>query len=223
MPTSVNDRSIAVLVSGGLDSAILVGEAVNGYACVHPLYVRCGLFWETVELSYLQQFLDAIRSPALKALAILESPITDIYPDHWSVRGRDVPDATTPDEAVFLPGRNVLLLTKAMLWCHRYRVPAVALGTLSSNPFPDATPEFFDSIERTMNMAVGGDVRIVRPYAGLHKLDVMNRGRHLPLEFTFACLRPVDGLHCGRCNKCQERRVAFRDVGMVDPTRYAIV
>jgi 7-cyano-7-deazaguanine synthase len=214
-------RSIAILVSGGLDSSILVGESINEYESVHPLYVRCGLYWETAELAHLRQFLDAIRCPALKPLQILDSPVTDTYPDHWSVLGRDVPDAKSPDEAVFLPGRNVLLLTKAMLWCHRARVPVVALGTLSTNPFPDATPAFFAICEQLVNMAIEGNVRILRPYAGLHKSDVMDRGRRLPLQFTFACLQPVDGEHCGECNKCQERRLAFRDAEIPDPTRYA--
>jgi len=48
--------------------------------------------------------------------------------------------ADTPDDAVFLPGRNVLLLSKAMLWCHLHGVEEVALAPLESNPFPDATP-----------------------------------------------------------------------------------
>jgi 7-cyano-7-deazaguanine synthase len=214
------DDSIAVLISGGLDSSILLGEMLRTHSRVHPLFVRSGLFWESVELDHLKRYLEAIRYPALQPLQILEAPITDICPDHWSVRGRDVPDENSPDEAVYIPGRNVLLLSKAMLWCHLNRVPAVAMGTLSSNPFPDATPAFFDSFERIVNSAIGGSVRILRPYAHLHKSDVMACGRGLPLQFTFACLRPVNGLHCGHCNKCQERRVAFRDVGMADPTRY---
>jgi 7-cyano-7-deazaguanine synthase len=214
-------NSSAILASGGLDSAILLGEMLRSYSQVYPLYVRSGLYWEAVELEYLQRYLEAIRCPALQPLSILEAPIADIFPNHWSVVGRDVPDENSPDEAVYLPGRNVLLLSKAMLWCHQFQVPAVAMGTLASNPFPDATPEFFDSFERIMNSAIGGNVRILRPYAQLHKSDVMARGRELPLQFTFACLRPVNGLHCGRCNKCQERRMAFRDAGMVDPTRYS--
>lgn len=218
MPT---DDSIAVLVSGGLDSSILLGEMLRTHGRVDPLFVRSGLYWETVELEYLRTYLEAIRCPALQPLQILEAPIIDIAPDHWSVRGRDVPDENSPDEAVYIPGRNVLLLSKAMLWCHLNRVSAVAMGTLASNPFPDATPEFFDSFERVVNAAIGGSVRILRPYAHLHKSDVMARGQGLPLQFTFACLRPVNGLHCGRCNKCRERRMAFRDAGMVDPTNYA--
>ena len=56
---------LAVLVSGGLDSAILVGNAIREFAAVHPLYVRQGLYWESVELQHLRRFLRAIRAPTL--------------------------------------------------------------------------------------------------------------------------------------------------------------
>lgn len=147
-------------------------------------------------------------------------PVTDLYGEHWSITGRNVPDADTPDEAVFLPGRNVLLLAKGMLWCHLRKVPALALGSLQSNPFPDATPEFFAGFKKVVNDAIDGKVEIRLPFAGLKKKAVMQRGRGLPLEHTFSCIQPHDGLHCGKCNKCAERQHAFADAGMADPTRY---
>jgi 7-cyano-7-deazaguanine synthase len=216
-----SEAPLAVLVSGGLDSAILVGEAVRADRNVHPLYVRSGLLWEAVELEHLHRFLDALRGPNLRPLHVLELPVTDLYPPHWSLTGRDVPDADTPDEAVFLPGRNVLLLAKAILWCHLHRVPAVAMAPLASNPFPDATPEFFRAYETVLNQAVNGSVRVLRPYAELHKVDVMRRGAGLPLGLTFSCIHPIGQLHCGRCNKCAERRRAFADASQIDPTAYA--
>ena len=94
---------------------------------------------------------------------------------------------------MFLPGRNVLLLSKAMLWCHLHGVPEVALAPLESNPFPDATPAFFAAFEAVVNQAVGGRVRVLQPYLNLHKADVLRRGRDLPLELTFSCIRPRDG------------------------------
>src|SRR5437867_2231151 len=135
--------SLAVLISGGLDSAILLGVVLRDYRVVHPLYVRCGLSYEKAEMRYLRRFLHALRDPALRPLHILDQPVTDLYGDHWSLTGRKVPSKDTPDEAVFLPGRNVLLLGKAMIWCHLRGVSGVALGSLATNPFPDATPEFF--------------------------------------------------------------------------------
>jgi 7-cyano-7-deazaguanine synthase len=213
--------SLAVLISGGLDSAILLGDALRRGEVVHPLFVRCGLAWENVELSYLRRFLAALRPSDLKPLTILEQPVADLYGDHWGLTGKGVPSADAPDEAVFLPGRNVLLLAKALLWCHLHAVPTVALGSLQTNPFPDATPEFFAGFEQIVNRAVGGKVRIVLPFAGLKKSAVMRIARDLPLGHTFSCIQPREGLHCGQCNKCAERRHAFAHAEMRDPTKYA--
>ncbi len=142
-------------------------------------------------------------------------------PDHWAMTGRDVPGSGSPDEAVFLPARNILLLSKAMLWCHLRGVSAVALATLKANPFPDATPGFFASFAAAVNQGIGSRVEVLRPYEHLSKAEILMRGRHLPLDQTFSCLRPVTGQHCGVCNKCEERRRAFASVGMTDPTPYA--
>lgn len=214
-------QASAVLISGGLDSAILLGEALRQAGAVHPLYVRCGLGWEEVELQHLRQYLAALACPRLAPLTILECPVADLYGTHWSLSGHDVPDAESPDEAVFLPGRNVLLLSKALLWCHLHDVGAVAMAPLASNPFPDATPQFFSAFQDVVNQAVNGKVRVLLPYAALHKTEVMRRAQGLPLELTFSCIHPRAGRHCGRCNKCAERRRAFADAGLSDKTLYA--
>jgi 7-cyano-7-deazaguanine synthase len=211
---------LAVLVSGGLDSAILLGESLRSHRAVYPLYVRCGLYWEEDESHYLRQFLRAVHTPVLQPLHVLLLPVHDLYPAHWSLTGKNVPDAHSPDEAVFLPGRNVLLLAKAMLWCHLHQVPAVALAPLECNPFPDATPAFFAAYEAVVNQAVGGRVKVLQPYLGLGKIDVLRRGRDLPLHWTFSCIRPIQGRHCGACNKCAERQKAFAGAGLPDPTLY---
>ena len=211
--------TLAVLISGGLDSAILLGDALRRHDAIVPIYVRCGLSWETVEKAYLDRYLEAVRSPKLQPLVVLDQPIADVYGQHWSITG-DAPLIGTPEEAVFLPGRNVLLLAKSLLWCHLHQVPAIALGSLQTNPFPDATPEFFHGFQELVNQAVQGKVEVRLPFGGMKKVAVMALGKGLPLEHTFSCASPAAGLHCGRCSKCGERRDAFRDAGMADPTRY---
>lgn len=219
--TGTDPDRVAVLTSGGLDSAILAADLGRVGVMVFPIYVQHGYLWEAAEREHLERFLGAVDPALRRRLKVLALPLGDVMGEHWGMTGEGVPDATTPDEAVFLPARNALLLAKAMLWCHLWSIRAVALGTLRSNPFPDATPAFFEAFASAMNQAIGGTVGVLRPYAAIGKLDVMRRGRGLPLELTFSCLRPVGGRHCGECNKCEERRLAFEQAGMDDRTEYA--
>ena len=109
-------RAVVALVSGGLDSLILVRTLLDGRAVVHPVYVRGGLVWEFAELRWVRRWLRALRDPRLKALRILDVSFRSLYPDHWSLTGRGVPSANSPETAVYLPGRNVLLLSAAAVY-----------------------------------------------------------------------------------------------------------
>ena len=213
--------ALAVLTSGGLDSAILLAESVARKIATYPLYVCAGHPWEAMELAELRRLVAKLDSSNCRPPVVLEMPVNDLYGDHWSISGRNVPDEKSADEAVFLPGRNVLLIAKGMLWCHLNGVPALAQGVLRGNPFPDATDSFYQEFEKVVNRAVGGSVRILRPYAKLKKVEIMSRAGPIPLQWSFSCIRPVAGKHCGRCNKCAERRKAFLDAGLADPTQYS--
>lgn len=212
---------VGLLVSGGLDSGILLCQLFKQGIDAQPFYVRCGLAWESVELTAVRRLLAAVSPEGARGLVVFEMPMGDVYGDHWSITAHDTPDALTPDEAVYLPGRNALLLLKAALWCQLNGIGQIALGPLASNPFPDATPAFFATFERMLAEATGGHVAIWRPLAELHKDAVMRLGAGFPLELTFSCIDPAGERHCGRCNKCHERRLAFASAGLVDPTDYA--
>jgi 7-cyano-7-deazaguanine synthase len=220
MTSTSTNSTIGVLASGGLDSCVLLAHLLREGHGVRPFYVRGGLFWEESELSALQGFLRAVAAPAMKDLVVLDLPLGDLYGAHWSIDGRDVPDSHSPDGAVYLPGRNALLSIKPAIWCAMHGIGQLALATLTGNPFADATDEFFRDFGQALDRATGSRVNIVRPFARLQKKDVLELGRGLPLELTFSCIAPIDGLHCGRCNKCAERRNAFRLAEIDDLTPY---
>jgi 7-cyano-7-deazaguanine synthase len=213
---------VAVLASGGVDSAVLVAEQSNQGRVVQPIYVRFGLAWEAVEEAHLRRFLDELpgKRSALP-LVVLDLPIADVYGAHWSVSGTDVPDEETADSAVYLPGRNLLLLAKSSVWCALHDFQAVALGTLKDNPFSDSGPEFFGLFGSLAQVALGHPLSVLTPFACLSKAEVLHRGDGLALQHTFSCIDPTADLHCGRCNKCAERRSAFASSGIRDLTAYA--
>jgi len=211
---------VGLLVSGGLDSSILLTHLLDAGRRVKPLYIQSGLCWQTVEKEALDRYLDEVSVPRLEPLTVLDLPLADVYGDHWSITGRDIPEAGTPDEAVFLPGRNALLTIKAALWCQMHGIRELAIATLASNPFEDASASFFEHLEQVFK-AMGPPIHLTQPFAGLSKQQVMELGRAFPLDLTFSCIAAHDGEHCGKCNKCDERQEAFLLVGRRDPTQYA--
>jgi 7-cyano-7-deazaguanine synthase len=216
----------AVLFSGGLDSAVLVADALAaGHAAVQAIYVSVGFAWEAEERAMAARLFAAAPFAGVMPPPVeLQFDMRDVFPaTHWAVRG-EPPAFDTPDEDVYLDGRNLILLSKAAVYMARlaHEPVTLLLGTLAGNPFPDATPAFFDSMSRALSLGLGTPIAIAAPFAALHKSGVIRRGTELgvPLELTLSCMQPKDGLHCGQCSKCRERRDAFREAGVADPTKY---
>ena len=244
-----------MLLSGGLDSAVLLAEEASR-ADVQPLYIKVGLAWEALELCAVRAFLAALavppikeghgtpwtstRRPAIRPLVELSMDMRDVYPpSHWAVAGRP-PEYHTPDEDVYLAGRNIILLGKAGVYCGSAGIGRLALGTLGHNPFPDATRTFRQAMATALSLGLDRALAIDAPYAGVDKVEVVRRGVALgvPMELTLSCMKPVTPgspveeravtgdssarvLHCGTCSKCRERHDAFVAAGVADPTRYA--
>lgn len=213
--------STAVLLSAGLDSAVLAAHEAT-MARVHPVYVRVGLAWEPAERVALERLLATPSFAGLGPLVTLDFTALDLYPQtHWAVTGTP-PAFDTPDEDVYLVGRNVMLLSKAAVHCARHRIGRLAIGPLAGNPFPDATPEFFATMARALSIGLAHDLEIATPFASRQKSEVIRLGIDLgvPLALTLSCMNPQRERHCGRCSKCRERRDAFTEAGVEDPTPY---
>src|SRR5262245_16728217 len=239
-----------VLISGGLDSAVLLAhehelrelhelqEGQGEGLRVFPVYVSVGLAWETAERMMLDRLLRApVFAGKLAPLSSVEFTMRDVYaPTHWAIRGTP-PAYDTPDEDVYLTGRNLVLLTKAGVVAAQKRAGRIALGPLAGNPFPDARPSFLRAMEQALSLGLDHTIEIATPFLNWEKEQVIQRGVELgvPLEYTLSCMNPVLGvgaadeasrdealpLHCGLCSKCRERRDAFQAAGVTDPTIYA--
>jgi 7-cyano-7-deazaguanine synthase len=215
-----------VMLSGGLDSAVLAAEEARTYV-VHPVYVAGGLAWEEGEQRAIRELLS--RPPfsgapcPVQPLTRLEFSMRDVYPDsHWAVTGTP-PAYDTPDEDVYLHGRNIALLSKAAVYAATRKISRIVVAPLAGNPFPDATSEFFAALNTAFSLGLAAPIEIAAPFAKLHKEDVVKIGAALgvPFELTLSCMNPSGMTHCGLCSKCRERRDAFQVAGIKDPTIYA--
>ncbi len=214
-----------VLCSGGLDSVVLVALEAQT-AEVTPAYIAVGLAWEAAEraaldaLAKAQPFSGRVRPPV-----VLSFDMRDVYPSsHWAIRGIP-PGYDTPDEDVYIDGRNVVLLAKGAVYAARVGIGRIALGPLAGNPFPDATPRFFSAMAEALSLGLDRPIEIATPLVSKRKAEVIKLGLELgvPLGQTLSCMNPGEGgRHCGGCSKCRERHDAFVEAGVADPTDYVI-
>ena len=174
-----------------------------------------------------------LATPAYRGgrpIALLTFTVSDLYPaNHWALRGTP-PAFDTPDEDVYLTGRNLALLSKAGVHCAQRRISRIAIGTLAGNPFPDATSDFFNTLAKAMSLGLAHPISVVAPFMEMDKSDVIRLGHELgvPFELTLSCMNPQVAphgsagpfAHCGACSKCRERLDAFAAAGLTDPATY---
>jgi len=196
---------VCVLASGGVESTALIAAALKRRADVTPLYVASGFVWEKAEFAHLERICRKLASPRLSAPQKSAAPSARAIAPRWCTGAAPAPGVQSPDDAVGIPGRNLLLLAHAASFAAKRKIGRIEIGVLGSNPFPDATPAFLRSVQRAFSRALGAPLTIAAPLRGLKKRDVARRLDPSVLELTFSCLRPRGLKPCGACNKCAER------------------
>lgn len=227
--TAMNPKPAIVLLSGGLDSATVLAEAVAaGFAC-HALSFdygqrhRC----ELQAAAEVARHLGAVQHRVfpLELGAFGGSALTDT--------GIDVPEDAPGNgiPATYVPARNTVFLSIALAWAEALGAHDIFIGVnaVDYSGYPDCRPEFIRAFQQAANLGTkdgvaGQGFTIHTPLIDLTKAAIVQRGTDLGVDYarTISCYQPDEaGRACGRCHSCQLRRGGFRDAGLADPTRYA--
>ena len=166
-----------VLFSSGLDSAVLLLQTAQRYGGAQPVYIRSGLAWERHEQAMAERFLARLPpATGVRNLVVLDVDMRDVYPaTHWAVRG-EAPAFDSPDEDVYLEGRNIVLLSKTAVFAARTASTLIVVGPLAGNPFPDARPEFFEAMSGALSLGLDTPIAIEAPFLALDKSGVIRAG-----------------------------------------------
>ncbi|MCB1561345.1 MAG: 7-cyano-7-deazaguanine synthase QueC [Xanthomonadales bacterium] len=215
-----------VLLSGGMDSAVVLAIArEQGHAC-HALSVSYGQR-HTAELAAAAKLAQAQGAVAHKTVtvdlrSIGGSALTDDIdvPEHG---GDGIP-------VTYVPARNTIMLSVAMGWAEVLGAEAIYCGVnaVDYSGYPDCRPAFIDAFQSLAAVATKAGVegrapRIEAPLLHLSKADIAHRGIELGVDFgqTVSCYQADDdGRACGHCDACHLRAEGFRAAGIADPTRY---
>jgi 7-cyano-7-deazaguanine synthase len=126
-----------------------------------------------------------------------------------------------------VPNRNAIMLSIAYAVAVTERATLVAAGVHAGDHFiyPDCRPDFIAAFDAMQRLAVEGfgepNLRLEAPFMHLGKHQIVTLGTALGVSYadTWSCYKG-DARHCGRCGTCVERKHAFRDAHVGDPTEY---
>jgi 7-cyano-7-deazaguanine synthase len=79
------------------------------------------------------------------------------------------------------------------------------------------------AMNRAIHAGTGEAVSILSPFLNLNKGEIVRLGTSLGVDYarTWSCYCGQE-LHCGKCGTCVERREAFVQAGVCDPTKYSL-
>lgn len=220
-------KKAVVLLSGGMDSAVVVALAREQGFAVHALSVRYGQR-HTSELAA------AVQVAA--ALGVVEHKVVDV--DLRSIGGSaltadiEVPEAGGAGiPSTYVPARNTIMLSLALGWAEVLGASDLFCGVnaVDYSGYPDCRPEFVSAFQALANLATkagveGGQMQVHAPLQFMSKAQIAAEGMRLGVDFglTVSCYSAdAAGLACGRCDACRLRADGFISAGLADPTRYA--
>ena len=225
-------KPAVVLVSGGMDSAVVLAIAQQqGFAC-HALSVRYGQR-HTSELDAADRVARALDAVAHKTVgvdlrSIGGSALTDAQIDVPLDSDRDSSRPAIP--VTYVPARNTIMLSLALGWAEVIGAADIFCGVnaVDYSGYPDCRPEFIAAFERLANLATkagveGAGLRVHAPLLHMSKADIVREGQRLGVDFaqTVSCYQAdADGRACGHCDACRLRREGFASAAVADPTRY---
>ena len=142
----------------------------------------------------------------------------------------EVPDGHYAEETMrqtVVPNRNAIMLNVAAGLAIQVEAGHIATGVHAGDHYiyPDCRPQFISSLEQMLKIANEGfidpDFSILAPFVNSTKGEIARRGDELnvPWDKTWSCYKGGD-IHCGSCGTCFERREAFGEFDLHDPTEY---
>lgn len=214
-------RDSVIIYSGGLDSTTLLYEecdrvalavtfdygsnhAVREIACARHHCGQLGIEHLVIELGFMGRY---FHSSLLSG-------------------GDAIPSGNYDEEnmkSTVVPFRNGIMLSIACGLAESRGLKRVLIANHGGDHaiYPDCRPSFINAMDAAMRAGTYVNVEIAAPYTHLSKADIVKRGAKLGVDYgeTYSCYRGGEH-HCGTCGTCSERREAFREAGIPDPTEY---
>ena len=215
-------KDALIVVSGGMDSTTLLYEYADSIAlavtfnygsnhnareieCARYNCARLGIELVVVDMPFIGQLFNSSLLSGAEA----------------------IPEGNYDDEnmrSTVVPFRNGIMLAVAAGLAESRGLHRLMMANHGGDHaiYPDCRPGFVDAMSRAIAEGTYEGITIDAPYTNITKTDIARRGAALGVDYahTYSCYKGGER-HCGRCGTCTERRQAFAEAGVPDPTDYA--
>ena len=212
-----------VVFSGGMDSATALWWALREFGDVAAVSFEYGAKHNARELAAAETICKKLSVP--RTVIPLDFIGRNFHSSLLKTGGA-IPEGNYNEEnmaSTVVPFRNGIMLAATAGLAEDSGFSAVILGNHTGDHaiYPDCRPEFIDGMAKAIEAGTGGKVKLLSPFCRMTKGEIAALGAKLGVEFslTWSCYNGRDK-HCGKCGTCRERREAFREAGLADPTVY---
>lgn len=220
---TTSKKKAVVIFSGGMDSATLLCKLKDEGFDVLALGFNYGQR-HVRELEHAKKFAELEGIPY---------HVVDLSELKFLLKGSSQTDASVPvphghyaDENMKLtvvPNRNMIMLSIAAGYAISEKAKWIAYAAHAGDHtiYPDCRPVFVDTLNAALGLADWHSVQIMRPFIELTKGEIVMLGDKLDVSYidTYSCYEGEE-VHCGLCGTCTERKEAFAQANVTDPTTY---
>ncbi len=215
------EEDSVIIYSGGLDSTTLLYEerecvalavtfdygsnhAAREIACARKHCALLGIEHLVIDLAFMKQYFASSLLSGAEA----------------------IPEGNYDDEnmkSTVVPFRNGIMLSVACGLAESRGLTRVLIANHGGDHaiYPDCRPSFVAAMNAAMREGTYVNVTLAAPYTDISKADIVRRGAQMGIDYgeTYSCYKGGER-HCGCCGTCTERKEAFREAGLPDPTVY---
>jgi 7-cyano-7-deazaguanine synthase len=212
-------QKCVIVLSGGPDSAVVAYWAKKEGYDLYPITFNYGQI-AVKETKAAEKIAESLGA---KTKIVDLSALKGVFGDVTSLCNSEIPLTAEFSQPIIVPFRNAIFLSVAVSYAVSVGADRIFYGAHGSDePFyPDCRREFYEAFEKTAQLGTGEHIIIQAPFSGKLKSEVIKKGAELgvPYEFTWSCYRDAEK-HCGKCESCVNRKKAFQDSGIADPSKY---
>lgn len=215
---------VVVLCSGGMDSVTALHWAHRGHTVVAAASFDYGAKHNHREIPFAVEHASAL---GVRHEVITLDFVNRLFTSALLLGGGAIPEghyeAETMKQTV-VPFRNGIMLSIAAGFAESAGAEALVIAAHGGDHaiYPDCREGFMVAMGDAIRLGTDAGIQLLRPFIALNKAQIAAEASRLGVDLgrSWSCYQGGQ-VHCGKCGTCVERREAFRDAGLVDPTVYA--